>query len=242
MKRFLVAAVLLAGLVGPVAANVTLHEAALCKDVTLQVGQNMCLALVENPSTGFQWSCAWKPTVCLKLTQDKYVAPIPGSPPGSPGMRYFTLQGLALGDCRVDIQYARTWKGGEADTPRSLHVVVVPPAVGPAPPPVIKLTEDDFKPNQVVALNSWVTVRLPENAGSTGYVWKQWWDPPDALRLIEDKYLPPTGTAIGAPGTHLWVYKTLLAETVAVYFQSYQPWSGGGQDTPRLLVLQIPAS
>jgi hypothetical protein len=62
--------------------------------------------------------------------------------------------------------------------------------------PVYGLTSNNTTVN--VPLNSTFAISLPENGGSTGYLW----DPTQTqgLELLESKFTPANTTLIGAPG------------------------------------------
>jgi predicted secreted protein len=103
----------------------------------------------------------------------------------------------------------------------------------------VELTEADCVPNQVVALNGYLAVILAENP-TTGFSWRTWWDPGQALRTLYDRYLAPPEPAVpGRGGLHRWVFKTLQPGVAVLYFQYGRPWSAGEQGIPRLLVLQV---
>lgn len=239
MRAALVCCVLTLAWLTPVGASVAVGENALCKDVALQAGQELHLALAANPTTGYKWRCTWTPAECLRMIRDEYVpAPSEGRV-GSGGTQHYTLVAEARGDCRVDLQYARPWAGGEGETPRSLHVVVSGNGI---PPPPVALTEADCVPNSVVALDDYLAVMLPENP-TTGFSWRTWWAPEEALRKLHDRYLLPPGPVLpGRGGVHRWVFKVVAPGTALVYFQYRQPWRGGEEGLPRLLVLQVTES
>jgi predicted secreted protein len=240
MRRLLMGAVLLVAVVGPVAASGPYGQGALCQQVTLQVGQALDLRLTEDAgSTGYEWTCAWSPRACLKLVSDKYVAPLPAAGVGAPGTRTFTWQALAAGDCVLQIQSAQPWKGGGADTPESVQVLIA--GTGGAGAAAVSLTETNFRVDKVLPAGASVTVSLPETP-STGYTWKTWWNPVDALKKTGDQYVPPANPLPGAAGVRTWVFKTGSAGRVAVFFQSGQSWKGGQQELPRLMVLDITAA
>ncbi len=236
MRAALVCWVLGAVSLTPVGASVVVSEGALCKDVALQVGQELHLALGANPTTGYRWRCAWAPAECLRMIRDEYVAASGEGQVGSGGTQHYTLVAVTRGACRVDLQYARPWAGGEGETPRSLHVVV---SGNDTPSPPVALTEADCVPNTAVAPGDYLAVMLVENP-TTGFSWRTWWTPEEALRKLHDRYLLPPGPVMpGRGGRHRWVFKALAPGTAVVYFQNRQPWSGGEQDLPRLLVLQV---
>jgi predicted secreted protein len=124
MKAALACCLLILVALAPVGASLTAGESALCKDVALRTGQELHLALAANPTTGYKWNCTWTPPRCLKMTRDEYVAAPSGGAVGTGGTHHYTLVAVEPGDCRVDLRYARPWTGGEAETPRSLHVLI----------------------------------------------------------------------------------------------------------------------
>ncbi len=243
MRLSLACCPLLLVLLAPAGANLLLREGDLLQDVGLQTGQELQLALAENPTTGYQWTITWAPAEALRQTRDEYVAAPAGARVGSGGTHFFTLVAMAPGEVWVAIRYARPWAGGESELPRSLHVHIVGQAggTGGSHKQPVKLTQADFVPNHVVDVNELVTVVLPENP-TTGFGWRSWWNPATALRKLVDRYHPRPGRVLpGAGGSHRWVFRTMHEGQVVVHFQYGRPWPGGEQGVPRMLVLLVPA-
>jgi inhibitor of cysteine peptidase len=118
---------------------------------------------------------------------------------------------------------------------------------------ILMLTACSSLPNQVsvdesssgkqvnVVVNGTITVTLDSNA-TTGYSWEikdiQEVSGQMILQKIDNKYVAPTGGAIGAGGKEVWTFKALAAGTSTLTMDYSQPWAGG-QKGARIFTLTV---
>ena len=73
--------------------------------VVLTVGQELQVALPENPTTGFQWQMQTPGEPVLKLLDDKFDSPASGV--GSGGTRRWRLKAAQKGSAGIELVYRR---------------------------------------------------------------------------------------------------------------------------------------
>ena len=91
--------------------------------------------------------------------------------------------------------------------------------------------DQSFSGKQVkIAVGGTVTVTLDSNV-TTGYSWelKEIGDN-NVLQKTDNKYIAPTGGAIGAGGQEVWTFKALAPGTSTLTMDYSQPWAGGQKD------------
>src|ERR1700729_1075223 len=76
---------------------------------TLPVGDDVVVALAENPSTGYRWQAEFDPLV-LEATDDRFQAS--SDLRGAPGARYLAFRALASGQTQLRLIYRRAWEAG----------------------------------------------------------------------------------------------------------------------------------
>ena len=85
------------------------------------------------------------------------------------------------------------------------------------------LMEADSGRTVEVAPDTAVHLRLPENP-TTGYRWVMTMTPPDCVRIGGDRFLRPSGAAIGAGGLRV-VDITMVTESPCALAMAYRrPW------------------
>ena len=85
----------------------------ISKEVTIPLGSELIVELPSNPSTGFSWTEAdIADTTVIKLDESKYVAP-EGQVVGAAGKQVWTFTASEKGTSTVEMQYSRSWEGGE---------------------------------------------------------------------------------------------------------------------------------
>jgi inhibitor of cysteine peptidase len=77
---------------------------------TLFIGDDVVVALVENPSTGYRWQAEFDPLV-LEATDDRFEAT--SDLRGAPGVRYSAFRALASGQTELRLINRRGWETGE---------------------------------------------------------------------------------------------------------------------------------
>jgi inhibitor of cysteine peptidase len=88
-----------------VRVNLTQDDSGARRSVRL--GDEITVALAENPTTGYRWH-ADIDTACLRLTADDYVGP--ERPVGAGGMRQLTFISLKPGAIRLHLVKRRSWE------------------------------------------------------------------------------------------------------------------------------------
>jgi len=67
------------------------------------------------------------------------------------------------------------------------------------------------------------TIDLEENS-TTGYKWHCNITNPSIVGIESEKFIPPSGNRIGAPGEHVWIIKGLKPGTTEIVFKYYRDW------------------
>lgn len=79
------------------------------KTVPLGIGQNLSIALPENPTTGYSWNATV--STGLRIADTAYTPdPTAANVVGAGGTRNWTVQGVAAGTQRFDAVYVRPWE------------------------------------------------------------------------------------------------------------------------------------
>jgi len=89
----------------------------ISKEVQIDIGDSLTVALCSNPTTGFQWSELAQisdPSI-LEQTRQEYVPPEDEGIVGAPGKEIWTFEALKKGTCSVSMEYSRPWEGGEQE-------------------------------------------------------------------------------------------------------------------------------
>ncbi len=86
---------------------ISVDESSNGREVVLQTGQALKIALNENASTGFRWMVQTKPDI-LKESADTAV--VPKGPPGQGGVRTFSFEAISPGSGEIDLEYRRSWE------------------------------------------------------------------------------------------------------------------------------------
>lgn len=69
------------------------------------------IRLVENPTTGYQWTYAFAPEGIAVVEADEYTAPeLEGGIVGAAGEHTYRISGLAEGETDLVFTYARSWE------------------------------------------------------------------------------------------------------------------------------------
>lgn len=90
------------------------QQPKMVKDATMKVGDKLVLTLCANPTTGFQWNENAQVSDPQVLKQVNYNFAAPGSSlPGAPGNAVWTFEALQNGVSNVNLEYSRSWEGGE---------------------------------------------------------------------------------------------------------------------------------
>lgn len=76
--------------------------------VVLTVGQEMQVALPENPTTGFRWQMQARGEPILQLVDDKFDAPASGV--GRGGTRRWRFKAAQAGSTAIELAYRREWE------------------------------------------------------------------------------------------------------------------------------------
>jgi len=102
----LLAACLLAGCAGEVQMYADAGQ-----EIDIRVNQEFAIALVSNPTTGYDWEASYDENV-LKLVESKYE---PGEKAqqgmmGAGGVKYFRFKALEKGVTEITLTYKRPWE------------------------------------------------------------------------------------------------------------------------------------
>jgi inhibitor of cysteine peptidase len=93
------------------ARTVTVGAAANGKSLVLKKGDTLVVRLAANPTTGYDWAIARKPTA-LKLVKRTYLAASPMRI-GQGGTDVFRFS-VRSGQGRLELVYRRSWEKGKA--------------------------------------------------------------------------------------------------------------------------------
>jgi len=79
--------------------------------------------------------------------------------------------------------------------------------------------------NETITLTVGGTIvqTLTENP-TTGYQWNCSNSAPGVCRVVEDKFIPPSGTLMGAPGTRQWKFLALAPGRAVLSFRYIRSW------------------
>jgi inhibitor of cysteine peptidase len=82
--------------------------------VALTVGQEMQVALPENPTTGFRWQMQARGEPILQLLDDTFDPPSPGI--GKGGTRRWRFRAAQKGSAAIEMAYRRAWEQDQSPT------------------------------------------------------------------------------------------------------------------------------
>jgi predicted secreted protein len=100
-----------------------------------------------------------------------------------------------------------------------------------------ELGPDENASRITVSVGDTVAVRLPERR-TAGFRWHPEVDT-TALRPVEDRYEPPPGDVPGAPGTRLFTFDVLRADTIPLRLVSRRSW---GTDSAQEYAVELAAT
>ena len=92
--------------------------------IDLPIGQVMELRLAENPTTGYRWTVVADGAPACVVVGDRCERP--AGPPGQGGEHTWQIQGALVGECRIAMQYGRSFQPNSAAQSFALHVRVTP--------------------------------------------------------------------------------------------------------------------
>ncbi len=102
-----------------------LDETANGSLVRARVGEEIELALAENPTTGFRWTVVEDGAPVCRVAADAFEGG--GGPPGAGGVRRVRLAVVAAGSCRVALERRRPWQPGAPARRLELRVEAATP-------------------------------------------------------------------------------------------------------------------
>jgi inhibitor of cysteine peptidase len=79
--------------------------------IAAAVGDRLCIALSENPTTGYRWQPR-SPTLLLGAVGDEY-APAADAGIGGGGTRTLLYEAIAAGRGRLELELRRAWEPAE---------------------------------------------------------------------------------------------------------------------------------
>ena len=86
-------------------------------NIAAGAGQTFLIQLDENPTTGYEWSCAINDESIVKLTGSEYQqTPAASGLVGSGGIRAMTFKALKAGSATITLNYQRPWENTPAET------------------------------------------------------------------------------------------------------------------------------
>jgi inhibitor of cysteine peptidase len=77
---------------------------------TISVGDDVVVALAENPSTGYRWQAEFDPQR-LEAAEDRFE--VASDLRGAPGIRYLGFRATAPGPTQLRLVNRRAWEPGE---------------------------------------------------------------------------------------------------------------------------------
>jgi predicted secreted protein len=200
-----------------VPSNRTVTPASDGKTITIAKGTKLTISLKDNnPSTGYSWRFASKPSkTILKLVSDTTASPPQTQPPivGAPQPRTISYRALKTGKTKIALEYIgpdHTTKGDSL----SLRVKVVTTAAYRAAARKHKtVTPASDGKTVTISKGGKLTISLKDNNPSTGYSWRFASKPSKAiLKLVSDTTAPRPQTQppiVGAPQPRTIVYRAL---------------------------------
>lgn len=202
------------------------------RTVSLTAGTNFKIKLVSNASTGYSWSLTALDTAVLMYTGHQYIAP--GSAQvGAAGSEEWEFHTLASGTATLRMQYRQSGELLPAAT-FEITIVVVPSGVQ-------EYTEADSGRTVTLAAGTHFKVKLASNA-TTGYQWDLTTLSSAVLSYVQDRYIPPTSSAIGAGGSEEWEFMTRATGTgtLQLDYLRASDWTSTPGQTFRLTVIVAP--
>ena len=92
--------------------------------IDLPVGQVMELRLAENPTTGYRWTFVSDGAPACVVVSDRFEASRRAAGPGRRAS--WQIKGALVGECRIAMQYGRSFQPDAAAQSFALHVRVTP--------------------------------------------------------------------------------------------------------------------
>ena len=80
------------------------------RQVRLQAGEVLEVALAENATTGFRWWVKAKPDFLAESQETEPPQPAPPGPPGRGGVHRFYFRAERKGTGELELEYRRSWE------------------------------------------------------------------------------------------------------------------------------------
>ena len=194
-------------------------------EIEIPLNGSLIVTLDSNASTGFHWSqqAQISDQTVLRQTDHKYLPPAGGAP-GAPGKEVWTFEALSEGTSTIFMEYRQPWKPSGQPAQVFGLIVVVNTSI------LINVDASYTGKEVKITLNDSLVVTLDSNA-STGFQWSQQAEISNqtVLAQTDHKYVPPEGSAFGAPGKDVWTFKALNEGTSTIFMECKRPWEPSGQ-------------
>jgi len=93
-------------------AAVTVGPEQSGTSVTLEVGQQLKVALPSNPSTGYSWQVVSVPSCLESVGESEFESEAEEGVVGAGGTETFTFSGKESGTGSLELEYTRSWETG----------------------------------------------------------------------------------------------------------------------------------
>ena len=105
---------------------IELSEASSGSSLQLNVGDEVLVRLVENPTTGYRWQLSQSGRGELELVEDGFEHSHPGPPaaPGAAGMRRLRFIARKPGAVRLEAVEQRSWQTSGSEQRRAFSLLV----------------------------------------------------------------------------------------------------------------------
>jgi len=173
-------------------------------EIEIPLNGSLVVTLDSNASTGFQWSQQAQISDQTVLRQ--------------------TFEALSEGTSTIFMEYRQPWKPSGQPAQVFGLIVVVNTSI------LINVDASYTGKEVKITLNDSLVVTLDSNA-STGFQWSQQAEISNqtVLAQTDHKYVPPEGSAFGAPGKDVWTFKALNEGTSTIFMECKRPWEPSGQ-------------
>jgi inhibitor of cysteine peptidase len=84
------------------------------REIPLQIGEALEVAIAENATTGFQWFVKTKPDFLMEFQDTEPAQSAPSGPPGKGRIHRFYFRATTAGTGELDLEYRRSWEKQKA--------------------------------------------------------------------------------------------------------------------------------
>ncbi|MBK8050254.1 MAG: protease inhibitor I42 family protein [Anaerolineales bacterium] len=188
------------------------------KNFALVTGDTLVVQLPANYTTGYSWKLVSTNDTLLPSAGDEQYA-LSSDLMGGGGVATFRFLAKAAGEATVQLgEFAPG--ADDSDTTLDFNAMIVDPA--PLTGNTVTLTDADAgKPVNLVA-GDLLQIAIPANP-STGYQWVVTQNDGALLRLQPDSGFKPESDLEGAPGTQIFLFRSLQPGSVGLQIGEFPP-------------------